>query len=155
MPVIHLSEVPVVTGSSYPEPWASEMRQRSSRRVAAFGGLTQFGINLITIQPGGKSSLRHWHAHEDEFVYVTQGELVLVQDRSEILMGPGAMAAFKAGDPDGHHFINRSFAPATFLVVGTDAATETCTYSDVDLVNHSADGRSWFTRRDGTFVKES
>ena len=99
-------------GTIYPAALAAGFDKRVKRFMTDALGLTQFGINLITIQPGGKSSLRHWHAHEDEFVYVTQGELVLVQDRSEILMGPGAMAAFKAGDPDGHHFINRSFAPA-------------------------------------------
>ena len=49
-------------------------------------------------QPGARSSLRHWHRAEDEFVMVTEGELVLVQDEGEYVMRPGDCAAWKAGD---------------------------------------------------------
>lgn len=154
MPVIDVDGVPERTGSIYPEPWAAQMGRRSSRRLGAAGGLTQFGVNLVTIQPGGLSSLRHWHHNEDEFVWMVAGELILVQDAGETVMRPGMAAAFPAGDPDGHHFANRSDRPATFLVVGTDAPVETGVYSDLDLIYRREGDRTWFTRRDGTLVKE-
>ena len=119
MGVIDLSRCPVKTGSIYPEPYACEMAGRSSLRLGEAGGLTQFGANLVILAPGAKSSLRHWHRHEDEFVMVTQGEVVLVQDEGETVMRPGDCAAFPAGDPNGHHFLNRTDAEARFLVVGT------------------------------------
>jgi uncharacterized cupin superfamily protein len=150
MPKIDLAKVPVKTGSIYPEPYAAQMQGRSSLRLGQAGGLTQFGANLVILAPGARSSLRHWHRNEDEFVMVTEGECVLVQDAGETLMLPGDCAAFPAGDPDGHCFINRSSAEARSLVVGTKAPSEVATYSDVDMVVVMEGGSARFTYKDGT-----
>jgi uncharacterized cupin superfamily protein len=150
MPVIDPDKVPVKTGSIYPEPYAGMMRGRSSLRLGEAGGLTQFGVNLVTLEPGALSSLRHWHLNEDEFVMVTEGECTLVLDAGETVLRPGDCAAFPAGDTDGHHFINRTDRPARFLVVGTKARHEVATYSDVDLRVEVSDGQARFTYRDGT-----
>jgi uncharacterized cupin superfamily protein len=150
MGVIDQSKCPVKTGTIYPEPYASEMAGRSSLRLGDAGGLTQFGANLVILQPGAKSSLRHWHRHEDEFVMVTQGALVLVQDEGEYVMQPGDCATFPAGSANGHHFLNRTDREARFLVVGTRASREVATYSDVDLVLEVEGGQARFTYKDGT-----
>ena len=150
MGVIDMSAVPVKSGSIYPEPYASQMKGRSSLRLGQAGGLTQFGANLVILQPGAMSSLRHWHRSEDEFVMVTAGELVLVQDEGETRMVPGDCAAFPAGVANGHHLLNRSDEEARFLVVGTRAPHEIATYSDVDLRVELSGGAASFTRRDGS-----
>jgi uncharacterized cupin superfamily protein len=150
MPKLDLGAVPVKTGSIYPEPYAGMMAGRSSLRLGEAGGLAQFGANLVILAPGALSSLRHWHQNEDEFVMVTMGECVLVQDAGETVMRPGDCAAFPAGDPDGHHFINRSDREARFLVVGTKAPQEVATYSDVDLRVEIAGGKARFTYKDGS-----
>jgi uncharacterized cupin superfamily protein len=150
MPVIDLAKVPVKTGSIYPEPYASMMAGRSSLRLGDAGGLTQFGVNLVTLQPGALSSLRHWHLNEDEFVMVTEGECTLVQDAGETVMRAGDCAAFPAGDPDGHHFINRTDTIARFLVVGSKAPREVATYSDIDLRVEMENGHARFTYKDET-----
>jgi uncharacterized cupin superfamily protein len=150
MPKLDLSTAPVKTGSIYPSPYAEMVAGRSSLRLGELGGLTQFGVNLVILQPGALSSLRHWHRHEDEFMMVTEGECVLVQDAGETVMRPGDCAAFKAGDPDGHHFLNRTDREAQFLVVGTKAPQEVATYSDHDLVVHQEGKTARFTYRDGT-----
>lgn len=150
MPKLDLSQVPLKTGSIYPEPYAAMMQGRSSLRLGQAGGLTQFGVNLVVLEPGALSSLRHWHLHEDEFVMVTDGECVLVEDGGETVMRPGDCAAFPANTPNGHHFINRSDAVARFLVVGTKAPREVATYSDVDLMVEVADGQARFTYKDGS-----
>lgn len=150
MPVIDRSRVPVKAGSIYPEPYASEMKGRSSLRLGDAGGLTQFGVNLVTLEPGAKSSLRHWHRNEDEFVMVTTGTCTLIEDAGATVMHPGDCAAFPAGDTNGHHFVNRSGRVATFLVVGTRSAHEVATYSDVDMVAEIKAGRATFTHKDGT-----
>ena len=150
MPVIDPATVPVKTGSIYPEPYASMMQGRSSLRLGDAGGLTQFGANLVSLEPGALSSLRHWHQHEDEFVMVTEGECVLVEDGGETVMRAGDCAAFPANTPNGHHFINRSDRVARFLVVGTKAPREKATYSDVDLRVEMEAGRARFTYRDGS-----
>ncbi|PZR00645.1 MAG: transcriptional regulator [Cereibacter sphaeroides] len=150
MPKLDLNDVPVKTGSIYPEPYASMMAGRSSLRLGQAGGLTQFGVNLVTLEPGALSSLRHWHQCEDEFVYVTEGECVMVIDSGEHVMRRGDCAAFPANDGDGHHFINRTDKVARFLVIGSKAPKEVATYSDVDFVLHVEDGQSRFTYKDGT-----
>ena len=150
MPIIDRTAITPRQGSIYPSPYAEMMAGRSSLRLGDAGGLTQFGANLVILQPGAMSSLRHWHRAEDEFVMITQGECVLVQDAGEVLMRVGDCAAFPAGDTDGHHFINRSGAEARFLVVGTKAGAEVATYSDVDMQVHVAGGKARFTHRDGS-----
>ena len=150
MPKIDLATVPVKTGSIYPEPYAAQMQGRSSLRLGQAGGLTQFGANLVILEPGARSSLRHWHRSEDEFVMVTQGECILIEDAGETLMRAGDCAAFPAGNPDGHCLENRSKTEARFLVVGTKAASEVATYSDVDLRVEMEGGQAHFTYKDGT-----
>jgi uncharacterized cupin superfamily protein len=153
MPVIDKSKCPVKTGSIYPEPYASQMAGRSSLRLGDAGGLTQFGANEVILQPGAKSSLRHWHHREDEFVMVTQGECVLVQDEGDYVMRPGDCAAFPAGNSNGHHFLNKSAAETRFLVIGSRMNPERATYSDVDLEVEMKDGKATFTHKDGTPYK--
>jgi uncharacterized cupin superfamily protein len=150
MPKLDLTRVPVKTGSIYPSPYAEMMAGRSSLRLGEAGGLTQFGVNLVMLEPGAMSSLRHWHLHEDEFVMVTEGECVMVQDEGETVMRPGDCAAFPAGNTNGHHFRNRSDKVAKFLVIGTKAPREVATYSDVDLMVEMEGGKARFTYKDGT-----
>ncbi len=147
---IDLGKVPVRTGTIYPPPYDAEVAGRSSLRLGDAGGLTQFGVNIVILAPGAKSSMRHWHMNEDEFVMITLGECTLVQDAGPVIMRGGDCAAFPAGVPDGHHLINHTDSEARFLVVGTKAKTETGTYSDVDLQVHQAGGVNRFTYKDGT-----
>lgn len=149
MPKLDLSQAPLKTGSIYPEPYAAQMAGRSSLRLGDLGGLTQFGVNLVILAPGAKSSLRHWHLNEDEFVMVTQGECTLVQDAGPVIMRSGDCAAVPAGVADGHHFINHTDAEARFLVVGTKSVSEVATYPDVDLICHLEHGKGRFTHKDG------
>lgn len=153
MPIVDQTTAPRFTGSTYPEPHASEMGDRFAVLLGKAGGLTQFGVNLMTLRPGSKSSLRHWHEAEDEFLWMLTGELVLVENDGETVIRPGAAVAWPAGEENGHHLINRSDAEATFLVVGTRAARDVCHYSDVDLLAHNEGEKGWFTRRDGAAIE--
>src|SRR4051812_10069169 len=117
--------------ASYPGPFAHAVAGRLWKSLGDAAGLTQFGANLMRVEPGSASSARHWHEAEDEFIYVIDGELTLVDDDGETLMRPGDTAGFKAGVPSAHHLINRSDRDATFLVVGSRAPRERCHYSDI------------------------
>ncbi len=150
MPKLDPSQAPVKTGSVYPEPYASQMAGRSSQRLGELAGLTQFGVNIVTLQPGGVASLRHWHLREDEFAMVLEGVLVLVEDEGETEMRAGDCAAWKAGVPNGHRFVNRSDMPARFLVVGTKVEDDICTYVDVDMKVHISGAGDRFTYHDGS-----
>ncbi|MEI4485888.1 cupin domain-containing protein [Frigidibacter sp. MR17.14] len=147
---LDLDSLPRRTGSGYPAAFLPRVAGRSSLRLAEAGGLSQFGVNLIRLEPGAASSIRHWHEREDEFVWVTEGELVMVTDDGEAVMRPGDCVAFPAGRPDAHHFLNRSAEPASFLVVGAKMAGEIAHYPDEDLVMRHAEGRQAYFHRDGT-----
>lgn len=144
---IDLPSVPIQRGSSYPPPFDVPCNAQSTQRLARHAGLTQFGVNLTVIEPGAWSSQRHWHHQEDEFVWVLEGELTLVTDAGEELLRAGDCAAFRHGDADGHHLINRTDRPARVLEVGTSHPEERCVYPDIDLVAERARG---YTHRDGT-----
>ncbi|GKY88168.1 cupin domain-containing protein [Sinisalibacter aestuarii] len=150
MGVIDFTKAPVKTGSIYPKPYDAEMAGRWSIRLGEAGGLTQFGVNVVVLEPGAKSSLRHWHLNEDEFVMITQGTCTLVDDDGRHEMSVGACAAFPAGEENGHHFLNETDEEVRFLVVGTKAATEVATYADIDLKVEMKDGTATFSRKDGT-----
>ncbi len=150
MPKIDLRKVPLKTGSGYPGELAETMAGRSQRKVGDAAGITQFGANIVYLEPGAMSSLRHWHEKQDEILVVLSGELTLVDDSGETALLPGDVAAFPAGDPNGHHIVNRSQDPGSFFVVGTRTPTETAWYSDIDM-KVVDDGNGYrFTRRDGT-----
>lgn len=145
---LDLSSIPVLTGTGYPDPFAEAVSGRSRQALGDAGGLTQFGANLVELQPGAASSQRHWHSHEDEFVMVVSGELTLVTDEGETLMRAGDCAAFPAGRPNGHQLINRGWGNALFLCVGSRIPEDTAQYPDIDLVY---DGKTdSYSRRDGT-----
>lgn len=147
MPKIDIDAVPEREGSGYPAPFDAPCAARRRRRLGAAGGLTDVGVNLTRLPPGGWSSQRHWHSDEDEFVVVLEGELTLVEDGGETPLRAGDCAAFPKGSGDGHHMINRSAGVAVYLEIGTHSPDDLTTCSDVDMMSASADGL--FVRKDG------
>jgi uncharacterized cupin superfamily protein len=147
MKKIDLSAVAVDYPSSYPPPFDEPCKGQTCQRLGRSQGLTLFGVNLTVIPPGGWSSQRHWHSHEDEFVWVVEGELTLVTDSGEEILHPGDCAAFKAGEPDGHHLVNRSDRPAKVLEIGNSDSRDRCVYSDIDMV--AGPGTAGYSHRDG------
>jgi len=148
MPKIDPATVPIRKGSGYPAPFDVPCAARTRRRLGDAGGLKDFGVNLMTLPPGGWSSQRHWHSDEDEFVYVLEGELTLVEDDGEKLLRAGQCAAFPKGTGNGHHLKNETSALAVYLEVGSRQPNDLTTCSDIDLKSANADGR--FVHKDGT-----
>jgi len=146
------SDLPEQTGSRYPSPHDEPCQARVWQALGAPFGLTQFGVNLLRLKPGVWSSQRHWHSHEDELVYMLEGEAVLVTDAGEEVMRPGDVAGFKAGVKDGHCLQNRSDADAVMLVVGGRDDRDHGEYPDIDMKfwpgRYSAPAR--WTRKDGS-----
>ena len=148
MPKIDMTTVAKRPGSGYPQPFDAPCAARTRQRLGQAGGLRDFGVNLMTLPPGGWSSQRHWHSHEDEFVYVLEGTLTLVEDGGETVLQAGDCAAFPKGTGNGHHLINKSVAMAIYLEAGSRNAQDLTTCSDIDMKSSNADGR--FVHKDGT-----
>lgn len=142
------SSIPESSGTSYPVPHDAPVKRRAWRALGKAFGLTQFGVNLVRLEPGVWSSQRHWHSHEDEFVYVLTGHPTLVTDADEERLSPGDCAGFPGGVKDGHHLKNDTGEMVEFLVVGSRVPEDQCDYPDIDMIFRPGAGD--FTTRDGT-----
>lgn len=151
LPALDPASVSVQTGNSYPEPFGRASAARAKRVLGDALGLKNFGVNLVRLPAGAASSQRHWHSHEDEFVYIVEGEVELVTDAGAQRLTAGMCAGFPAGARDGHHLVNRSTRDAVYLEVGDRKEEDQCSYSDVDLHYgpRATDGRFGFTRKNG------
>ncbi len=147
---IDIGKIAPVIGTLYPAPYDEPCRARERMRLGDGAGLTQFGVNLLMLPPGAWSSQRHWHTHEDEFVYVLAGEVVLVTDAGEEILRAGDAAGFKAGDKNGHCLQNRSGAEVRVLEIGTRVAGDGAFYSDIDMVAPPGRKPAPYTHRDGS-----
>jgi uncharacterized cupin superfamily protein len=139
------------TGTGYPEPFRAPCLARVKRRLGDAVGLENFGVNLTILPPGQWSSQRHWHGKQDEFVYILEGEATLVTDAGETVLTAGMAAGFKAGQADGHHLINKSDKPVTYLEIGDRLPGDTADYPDIDLTINDTwpDGRYRFRHKNG------
>jgi len=135
--------------SGYPEPFRSQVLPREKRALGDAAGLTKIGVNHTTLGPGAASSMRHWHTHEDELVFVLSGELVLVTDAGEQPLKAGDCAGFPAGHPDGHQLVNRGKDPAVYLEISNRDPQDAASYPDVDLRWNATDAPGKYSRKDG------
>ena len=149
-PALDPSTLEPRTGSGYPEPYRSQVLPREKRALGDPLGLKTIGINHTTLPPGKHSSMRHWHTHEEEFIYVLSGEVVLHTDAGEQVLKAGMCAGFALGTTDGHCLINRSSQPAVYLEVSNRHPEDRAFYSDVDMMFHGVKAKPMFTRKDGT-----
>ncbi len=149
MPKINPEDISPIIGSRYPEPWRAMSQHRSKLALGDAAGLSDFGVNLTTLHPGEMSSQRHWHSHEDEFVHVISGTLVLIDESGETLLQAGDNAGFPKGVANGHQLVNRSDAPAVFLEIGSRMVADRVTYPDIDM-KAEKQARYVFTRKDGS-----
>jgi uncharacterized cupin superfamily protein len=134
MPKIDIAKIPPDTRTGYPPPFDRVVKGRVRKRLGNAAGLEQFGVNLTTLKPGASSALRHWHAHEDELIYVLEGDLVLIENDGETVLRPGDAAGFKANSGNGHHLVNRSGRDAVYLEIGTRSKHDRVEYSEVDMM---------------------
>jgi uncharacterized cupin superfamily protein len=147
---IRAADAPARTVTIYPQPYAAAMAGRAKRALGDLFGLSQFGVNLTVLAPGAASSERHWHEREDEFVYVLEGHVILIDDQGEHLLESGMCAGFQAGVPNGHKLVNRSSHPATLLEVGTRSEGDRAHYPEADMAAVKENGKFRLTRKDGT-----
>jgi uncharacterized cupin superfamily protein len=153
MSIIDPSMVPEQSGTAYPPVYRDLVAGRHFRRLGEAAGLTNFGVNLVRLEPGAGSSQRHWHTKEDEFVWILEGTPTLITDEGETLLRPGMAAGFPKGAANGHQLVNRTTTDVLFLVVGDRAPDDDVFYPDPDIdmeitggvVRHK-DGTPWETK---------
>ena len=135
--------------SVYPPPFATRVSGRTKRVLGDLFWLRNFGVNLTDLQPGASSALHHVHSRQDEFVFVLEGEAVLVTGEGrETVLRPGDCAGFPAGGAP-HHLENRSSGLVRYLEVGDRTEGDEASYPQDDLVALRAEGGWRFCHKDG------
>jgi uncharacterized cupin superfamily protein len=153
MPKIDIPSIKLDSATNYPEPFRQAVLGRWRKRLGNAVGLDQFGVNLTTLKPGAWSAQRHWHAAEDELIYVLEGELVLCEDEGETILKPGDAAGWKASTPNGHCLINRSKRDAVYLEIGARAAREKVEYPDIDMRLERDENGARYMRKSGEMYR--
>jgi uncharacterized cupin superfamily protein len=148
MPKIDLAGIEPTNRTGYPPPYDRDVAGRWYRRLGPPSGLTDMGVSHVTLEPGAWSSQRHWHEGIDEFVVILEGEAVLVEESGETVLMPGDCAAFPKDVRNGHHLVNRSAQPCSFLAFDVRQGEGDCHYPDADL--HYEVEKDRYTRKDGT-----
>jgi len=155
-PAFDPRNVPEINATSYPEIYRAENQNRFNRRLAQYAGLRNFGVVLTRIVPGGQSSHRHAHTHQDEFVYVLEGQATLETNAGAQLLETGMCAGFPAGTGDAHRFVNHSDQDVLLLVIGDRSGGDEISYPDIDMQGRlGPDGVYRFFRKDGTSLDNS
>ena len=151
---VDLDAISELSGTRYPAPHDQPVKARRWKALGQAAGLTQFGVNLLTLAPGVWSSQRHWHTHEDEFAYVVSGEVTLVMDEGEELLRAGDCVGWKAGVENGHVLKNLSSADAVILVIGSRDDADHGQYSDIDMqfLPGRYSGGGGYARKDGSAI---
>jgi uncharacterized cupin superfamily protein len=147
---IDVSAISAFVGTRYPAPFYEPCLASARKRIGDAAGLTQLGVNMLTLPPGAWSSQRHWHTSEDELVYVLSGEVTLVTDAGPEILRAGDAAGFTAGDSNGHCLQNHTDQPATVLEIGSRVKDDVAYYPGIDLVGPSSGKPAIYTHRDGT-----
>lgn len=150
---IEARSVPPRRGSGYPHPFSVPCAGRAKHALGDAFALTQYGVNIVTLPPGTWSSQRHWHSEEDEFIYVVDGHPMLVTDSGRTPLEPGMCAGFPAGDANGHHLVNDTGEPVTYLEVGSRRDNDDVDYPDIDMQVKGRGTGGVYTHRDGTPYK--
>ena len=143
--------LPESNSSGYPAPFRDGQRKRWNRRLGDYGGLKNYGVNFVRVEPGGQSSARHAHTKQDEFVYIVSGSPTLLLCDREFHLRAGDCCGFKAGSGVGHQLVNRSNAPVLYLEIGDRTPDDYATYPRDDLAFTQRGDGSWeLTHKDGT-----
>ena len=150
---IKATDAPTRTTSRYPAPYDEPCKARTKYLLGDAFGLSQFGVNLVTLEPGAWSSQRHWHEKEDELIYVISGEITMVDDAGEHKLEVGSCAGYKGGNSNGHHLKNLSREPAQYLEIGTRLANDKAWYPDIDMKVEVKDWVGTYSRKDGSPFK--
>jgi len=146
MPKIDLDSLQPTNRTGYPPPFDEPVRGRWQRKIGEAAGLTALGARHVVLEPGAWSSQRHWHEGEDELLVMLSGTAVLIEDGGETELGSGDIVGWAKGVRNGHHLVNRSGEPCTFVCVSA-GSERGGSYPDIDMMWTAESG---FVHKDGT-----
>lgn len=116
--------------------------QRNNKSLGDLVGLTGFGFHIIEVEPGHETTEHHVHHHEDECVYVLEGEATAVVGDDEISIGPGDFLGYRKGGL-AHSIKNTGSATLRCIVVGERLAHDVGDYPRLGKRIYRNEGLKW------------
>lgn len=135
--------------SSYPEKFLSIIGSREKRQLGDFFGISTFGVNLTRLPTNSQSSIFHKHSHQQEFIFILEGEVVLVFDFIVPLVS-GMCAGFLPSGPP-HNLVNRSSMDAWIIEISDRPKCDNIIYPKDDLAGKvNAQGTITYSKKNGS-----
>lgn len=104
-------------------------------------GASRIGLTVYELDPGKRNMPYHAHFGIEEAIVVLQGSPTLRHPGGKRELAEGEVVAFAPGRAGAHQLINRSDAPARFLMLSSKASADVIEYPDSGKI--SAQGGDW------------
>ncbi len=119
--IVFAPDVPEEVGG-YPPPFDRE-RLGFFRDIGRAAGSESIGMGLDRLPPGERTSSRACSPHEEELVYVLEGEVAVRliepgKEAREVPLRAGHVVCFVAGTRIAHCLVNRGTKDALTLTIG-------------------------------------
>lgn len=129
------------------EGWQSEQTQRDGLWQYRELSGEKLGVRIERIEPGGTSSVHHFHTVEEEHVLIMSGNLTLVLGGDEQVLEEGDHVWFAGGEPTAHHLRNDTKETAQILVFGERCQEDVVVYPENKVMLIKALDRQLVTYR--------
>jgi len=119
--IVFAPDVPEEEGH-YPPPFDKE-RLGFFRNLGKALGTKAIGVGLDRLPPGERTSFTHAHSHEEELVYILEGEcnvrlIEAGKEPREVSLRAGSIVSFVPGTRIAHCFVNRGTKDCMSLTIG-------------------------------------
>ncbi|WP_224369637.1 cupin domain-containing protein [Hyalangium versicolor] len=138
--IVHALDVPEQEGA-YRAPFDGE-KLSFDRNLGQAAGTERFGLRHERLPPGRRTSFTHAHSHEEELVYVLEGEchVRLIEpgalEPREIPLRAGHVVSFRSGTGIAHCFVNHGASDCLLLTVGERRrGVDRCVYPEDTAYN--------------------
>jgi uncharacterized cupin superfamily protein len=117
-------------------PFEYEFEPPIKARMADIGralGSAAIGLVIQTVKPGCRSSRRHRHVFQEEFLVVMAGSGTLHHGDEPLPVRPGDVVCYLPGDAEPHAFENTGSEDLVVWAFGNRFRHEVCIYPDQGL----------------------
>jgi len=119
----------------------NENAVRMTRTLGDLAGLEDIGLHIVRLEPGRESTEFHFHGQDEEFLMILSGHGVASIGDERIEVGPGDVMAFPKNSPaHAMHVLAEAGEDLVYLMGGTRAPVDICTYPKAGLKMTRADG---------------
>lgn len=112
---------------------------RHTRSLGDAAGLSTLGVHLVRLTQGCRSSVLHFHRHDEEWIYVLSGRGIAELGDARHEVGAGDFMGFVAGSVP-HNLFNPNPEDLVYLVGGNRLPYDVCDYPQIRMRRYRTNG---------------